>query len=401
MAAQLVAAIDSQKSFSIDRAEKHRLVSLLGVDQVVEIVLQRMRDNDTPMTLPLCDVSQKDFDAAKRATLNAANRLDTSATTTSWQYANGRVSNGPLLQVSTAGLSMSTLLNGHERMLQPMSNKPSPQQLWIDDDKMRATFRHCLCVTNSDALSVNRLKVHTLLGNGCHYATAFPIPVAMFVMRWASRRLGNKALRVVDPCAGWGDRLAAASFVGRDIVESFTGMDPWHVSNRVCADIMARLCDPVVSILERTRAEVPWPPNLTADLVFTSPPYFNMEKYNYDGDNRDDGQAWRHAKLEEFVDLFLKPLMINAANALSPDGLVVININDNTKIRGLVDGLLKSASAAGLSQVHLFGMSLSVERQKQHSLAENLRHCDAQSRCLYLRRSLLPRRRRRLHSLQP
>ena len=135
-----------------------------------------------------------------------------------------------------------------------------------------------------EALSRNRLRVGCMQMYGCHYPSAFPISVAVWIYkREAERRGVGKLACVVDCCAGWADRLAAAHISG--VVEHFVAMDPWHVSNHICRRVHDKLSeragdDPMRLTLlsrgaERMDAEAPWP---DADLVFTSPPYAKLGK---------------------------------------------------------------------------------------------------------------------------
>ena len=60
------------------------------------------------------------------------------------------------------------------------------------------------------------------------------------------------------------------------------------------------------------------------DTVFTSPPYFNIERYN-----QEDNQSWkRYKKLNNWLDGFLFPVLEKSWNALNSGGTMIINISD-------------------------------------------------------------------------
>ena len=60
------------------------------------------------------------------------------------------------------------------------------------------------------------------------------------------------------------------------------------------------------------------------DLVFTSPPYFNTEKYS-DSPNQ---SYKRYPKYKEWKDKFLRVLVKESARVVGQDGFVVINVKN-------------------------------------------------------------------------
>lgn len=58
------------------------------------------------------------------------------------------------------------------------------------------------------------------------------------------------------------------------------------------------------------------------DLVFTSPPYYNTEMYS-----QEETQSWKkYPKYQQWVDGFLRPLIINSYRALKKGGNLMLNI---------------------------------------------------------------------------
>ena len=230
---------------------------------------------------------------------------------------------------------------------------------------------------NTESLSVGRLRVFCMQGNGCKYATAFPIPVAMYIMKTQSERLG-KPIIVIDPCAGWGDRLAAAMILGKKYVESYTCFDPWEVSNKVCADIHNKLSlcgigKGVKITIQTACSEKQWKTKdrRKAHLIFTSPPYADLEQYGCDTD--EPAQAWKYCskndRIASFGENFLLPMLMHARDKLTMHGgRIAININDIPGIKkpqhNLVETFLLCAKKAGLYVDNVVGMSLSVRAPK-------------------------------------
>ncbi len=141
-------------------------------------------------------------------------------------------------------------------------------------------------------------------------------------------QFGFSVRRVLDPCSGWGDRLIGAIASG----VSYTGVDPntclvdgyQGIIDRFADDPKKyqMICEPIQTA-NIIRGDDPYY-EYTYDLVFTSPPYFNLEKYEAGcGVKSDDVNVW--------VEEFLRPMLIKCVNALSVGGFICMIIND---IRG-------------------------------------------------------------------
>ena len=62
----------------------------------------------------------------------------------------------------------------------------------------------------------------------------------------------------------------------------------------------------------------------TFDMIFTSPPYFNVERYSHD-----DNQSWvRYKDIDSWNNQFLQKTIDNLWPTLKSGGLLCINISD-------------------------------------------------------------------------
>ena len=62
----------------------------------------------------------------------------------------------------------------------------------------------------------------------------------------------------------------------------------------------------------------------SVDLIFTSPPYFSVERYSYD-----DTQSWvRHKNIDRWNEDFLHKALNNVLTTLKKGGLLMVNISD-------------------------------------------------------------------------
>lgn len=129
-----------------------------------------------------------------------------------------------------------------------------------------------------------------------------------------------QAKRILDFSSGWGDRLFAA--ISLD-VDAYTGVDP----NPALHDPYQQMIEDLVPLQKRGRytlIESPFqtavlPGGLTYDLVFTSPPYYDLELYA----TKTDGQ-----NLDQWKSAFLYPSLDKAWEALEVGGHLAISIND-------------------------------------------------------------------------
>ena len=348
--------------FSISRVETKLLVETYGPTRVVQTVFDAVRSTNTSIIMP--PVHGPHVDRLVRQACNATARMATPNQTFTFRGGPGNVQ-GTLLQVIPTSTQLSNVLSGDKRYaIRISTHGPTPLELWNNDAFLRKTIRD-LCIHPSrqkEALSLGRIRVSCLGQKGARYATGFPIPVAICVYKEEARRRPNGVLScVIDPCAGWSDRLAAAMVSG--VVEHYVGMDPWHVSHAICQRTQQVIQPAVQALNVQTRVQLiqesaltaPWPEQ--ADLVFTSPPFGDLECYNLDGP-ADDQQAWRVGN-EHFADEFLVPLMAQAAaSTRQKRGRVIISMGNAKKrgLRNLTDGLIAAAQAAGLVWVTTYGM---------------------------------------------
>ena len=372
---EIETAANEGRDFTIPVPHKLALIAAHGLDEVCSAVVAAIRSTNTQVIEPpSADPSSADAlpSLVDRVLKEASGMGELAA----WGYKEGpstiECRASPLLSVSSSGSMLSTHLNGHARYNQRVIAKtPTPAENWNNDKVLTAAVRY-VCADKvkrtSDALSRNRLRVFCMQGNGCHYPTAFPISVVVYLLRReAARRPSGRITRFLDPCAGWGDRLAGAMLSG--VVDEYHGIDPWDVSNSTCEGVCAALrprSNLTVNLYQRGAQDesAQWP---DAELVFTSPPYAGLECYGVDS-KAADSQAWRLCQSGRFVTHFLAPMLRNAARCTKAlRGRVIINIGNTPKNKGgeyLTRDVVRAAEAAGLVLVETLGMRLSVRAPK-------------------------------------
>jgi 16S rRNA G966 N2-methylase RsmD len=124
------------------------------------------------------------------------------------------------------------------------------------------------------------------------------------------------AKRVLNPCAGWGGSAVAAcalklaAFYGveinNDLSEPYDNMVS-YLKTKSATQFDIRICDALtVDYL-----------TMSYDMVFTSPPYYSIEKYANNA---------QYVSKKDMDDKFYKPLFQITYNGLQPGGHYIINV---------------------------------------------------------------------------
>jgi len=140
-----------------------------------------------------------------------------------------------------------------------------------------------------------------------------------------------KCKNVLDFSAGWGDRLAG--FYASDYGELFVGIDP-RKENHPIYEKQAQFYKKHSTFFEtEKKSDFICQPAEDADLskyegmmdiVFTSPPYFNVERYSHD-----DTQSWvRYKNIDLWNKNFLQTAVNNVWKTLRRGGILMVNISD-------------------------------------------------------------------------
>ena len=194
---------------------------------------------------------------------------------------------------------------GHQRFL-------SPKRAWESEKKAFLSY-----LFNPDMFEgdINDKALRTALSMRSYVASQFKPESAKIVYDTF------QAKNVLDFSAGWGDRLVG--FLSSN-AESYVGIDP-----------NSKLHDPYEKIVEfcdeDKQVEFICSPaedvdlgDKTFDFVFTSPPYFTLERYS-----QEETQSWkRYPKISKWLKDFLFPTLEKCWGHLSEDGRILVNIAD-------------------------------------------------------------------------
>jgi hypothetical protein len=128
------------------------------------------------------------------------------------------------------------------------------------------------------------------------------------------RIFGDARLDILDPFAGWGDRMIAASSQGH----RYTGYDV-NGMLRIPLLELAKLFDQDF----RPRDFLTHKPDKRYDLVFTSPPFFDREYYGETADSHIKGHTF-----ETWFTSFLVPVMDLMYSSVRYGGYIALHLPD-------------------------------------------------------------------------
>lgn len=205
---------------------------------------------------------------------------------------------------SNVGNKSSNFFHWQARVSCDSNTAPSPVRAWYDE-KLRKNIESSVYYQSSHKSAL------TMRG----YVPSQFRPSAAKALYEIFR-----ADKIYDPCGGWGDRLSGALasncsfYYCRDVNPMvFTGYALQQQSYPSKA----------VSAFEYKGSEIDCPQEDFFDFVFTSPPYWKVEKYH--GANQ---SYLLYKKFDCWMECFLLPMVKNAWLSLQHGGKMILNISD-------------------------------------------------------------------------
>ncbi|ARF11076.1 methyltransferase domain [Hokovirus HKV1] len=142
------------------------------------------------------------------------------------------------------------------------------------------------------------------------------------------------AKKILDPSMGWGDRLIGA-IAGK--CEMYVGTDPNPCVHKGYKKIIHVFkAENRTKVYQTKFEEFNNPDNIVFDMVYTSPPYFTMEKYT----DHPDQSIIQYSTEKIWFDNFLKILLNKAIQYVKNEGIIAINIgmiSNNTYVYDMLD----------------------------------------------------------------
>lgn len=222
---------------------------------------------------------------------------------------------------------------------------------WCDDKKLRSMIEKTVnwCIKHeSGRMSTNRIRQLAKV----YLCKQSPSNFRPTVAKAIYDRYGN-AGKVYDPCAGWGGRMFG--FLASDCKE-YVCCDPSTKTYDGLVRLSETYSDVDKSIEIHCECQEDYAPQKEYfDIVFTSPPYFDCEKYS-----DEPTQSYiRYPTITKWCAGFLEPLISNAYDALKPNGAFVLNIANTKNVKNLEELSVILAEMAGFSLEDTLKLTLS------------------------------------------
>lgn len=235
------------------------------------------------------------------------------------------------VDLSNIGNKASDYFHQVERWKCDATGYPSPQKTW-ETEKFRLTLFKALF--SLKVKEINPTVLRNLISLRKYIAAQFRPSAAKAIYDYF------QAETVLDFSMGWGDRILGAH--ASKYVKKYVGIDP-NISllkgyiNQI--DLYNKIGTPMnFSLLPHCAEDSTIAVNDKFDLVFTSPPYFDKEKY-------DQSERQSYVKYKEFDswmnDFLFKAIELRTKN-LKHGGHLVINISDiytRKKLYKICDGM--------------------------------------------------------------
>jgi len=154
-----------------------------------------------------------------------------------------------------------------------------------------------------------------------------------------------------DPCAGWGGRmlgsfLSGMRYVGCEVgKETLVGLDELGSFLGLDYTLFAQGCETELPLEDSS-----------VDIVMTSPPYFDCEKYSED----EDQSYLKYPQRDLWVNLFLEGMLKNCYRLLKKGSYMLLNVANVRTFPDLVDVTRSSAESVGFRFSHCDRLSLSA-----------------------------------------
>lgn len=284
------------------------------------------------------------------------------------------------LQVNIVGTTLANYFHPHMMNVRCLQKYLSPMELYKDDDKFKDAIKRWLDLGNKPNHSGMRRILRTR--DGTRSVVNFKPVIAKYIYNNYVPKNG----KVLDPCAGYGGRLAGLISTGKNLM--YHGIDPCPdtmVGNSKLSAFYARQYEPIIK-------ELKWPfqfrfdlgcaedvmenlPDKSYDLVFTSPPYFDIEKY----DTLPNQSYLRYSTYDSWRDNFLSVLVKESCRVAKQ--YVILNVK-NYKNLPIADDTVEFAKQVGWEIYKTYHMRLAnsefhrkKNEQKFHTEPIYIFHC--------------------------
>jgi len=235
--------------------------------------------------------------------------------------------------------------------------KYSPMEIYLDDDKFKSTIRKCWKWNTThfkgeegiqkNSFKENRLRQSLKIYSGTQAVSNFRPTAAKLIYE----KYGGDA--IWDMSCGWGGRLLGFLASSRP---KYIGTEPSSLTFEGLKKIKKDFFYLTKSVeLHKLGSEQFEPDANSLDLCFTSPPYFDTEKYS----DEETQSFKKYPTKEEWVNGFLYKTIENCYNGLKGNKYMLINIANTPKYKFIEEETIRIATELGFKQEQTIELTLS------------------------------------------
>ncbi len=291
------------------------LLNKYGIDGAAEYLNSYVDDHNLlfPITRPT--IEEADEDHERLLKFKSTTLLKNSNHQVGCKYPSSEFElSTRYVQQNLFGAKASNFFHFHSRTHCEHERSPSPIRVWHTPKSRLGLFK---AVFSLKKTHIDNAVLASCIAMRRYWAVQHrPSTTKALIQKYA--RHG----RVLDPCSGWGDRLEG--FMASS-AEEYVGCDPnlrLHLAYR--AQIQRYKQDHQSAKVHYSPFEKQNLPSNYFDFAFTSPPYFNAEKYSNDA-----GQSYlNYSTPDVWIKKFLLPMVERTYDSLKPNGVMAINISD-------------------------------------------------------------------------
>ena len=251
------------------------------------------------------------------------------------------------------GLRMAWTYFPHFWEVQCGTAMRTPMETFLDDEKFKSVIRKCWkwCLHHTEGVvstfHENRLRQSLKIYTGTQAVSNFRPTAAKLIYE----KFGGDV--IWDMSCGWGGRLIGFLASSRP---KYIGTEPSSKTFEGLKKIKKDFNYLTKSVeLHKLGSEVFEPEKESLDLCFTSPPYFDTEKYS----DEETQSFKKYPTKEEWVNGFLRKTIKNCYDGLKGNKYMLINIANTSKYKFIEEETVKISKELGFKQEQTIELTLS------------------------------------------
>lgn len=232
-------------------------------------------------------------------------------------------------------------------------NKKTPFEVFNDDELFKKVIRKRTKM--GDNISDNGIRKMLKMFSGTQSVSNFrpTAAAAIYSLFCQPNDL------VWDFSSGFGGRL-----IGAELAKvNYIGTDPSTLTYNGLIELKNDYINSIQSDIYKLGSEVFIPEEESIDFIFTSPPYFNWEKYS-----KEETQSYKkYSTKEDWINGYLFETFKNCYHGLKKDKFMAINIANIKNFTNLEEETIKIAEKANFILVDTWKLALSNPNMRNKS----------------------------------